>query len=71
MEYAFEMHASIIIYIMSDKEMEREISFFIQERVLLVFMVRSFIYKISIIKLDMFLVTEYIKYKRNPNLFDA
>jgi len=56
MKYAFEMHAPIIIYIMSNKEMEPEISFFIQERVLLVCMVRSLIYKISIIKLDMLLV---------------
>nr|AFK41614.1 unknown [Medicago truncatula] len=51
MGYAFEMGARVIIYIMSNTEMDRVISSFIQEKAFLVCMVQSFILKISTIRL--------------------
>jgi hypothetical protein len=51
MGYAFEMGARVIIYIMSNTEMDRVISSFIQEKAFLVCMVQSLILKISTIRL--------------------
>ena len=56
MGYAFEMGARVIIYIMSNTEMDRVISSFIQEKSFLVCMVQSFILKISTIRLGRLLV---------------
>lgn len=57
MGYAFEIGALAIIYIMSDMEMYRAISSFIQEkRVFIVCMVQSLVSKIYTIKLGRFLV---------------
>ncbi|MFS7894200.1 hypothetical protein Hanom_Chr00s065733g01786951 [Helianthus anomalus] len=49
MGYAFEMDVRVIIYIMSDAEIDRVICSFIQEKVFLVCMVQSLIPKISTI----------------------
>ncbi|KAE9594047.1 hypothetical protein Lalb_Chr18g0049631 [Lupinus albus] len=51
MGYAFEIGARVIIYIVSDTEIDRIISSFIQEKAFLVCMVQSLILKISTIKL--------------------
>jgi len=49
MGYAFEMDARVMIYIMSDREIDRVICSFIQEKVFLVCMVQPLIPKISTI----------------------
>lgn len=57
MGYAFEMDVRVMIYIISDTEIDRVISFFIQEKVFLICMVQSLIPKISTIKLGRSLVS--------------
>lgn len=56
MGYAFEIDDRVSIYIMSETEMERVISSFIQEKVFLFCMVQSLIPKIYTIKLDRSLI---------------